>query len=150
MGSRPQIFEIRCYRSSAAPDNLFKVDEDAEKLQPMMVMAFHNIVAKGLYLVKRAGPDVLVAIAFLTTRVRELDVDNWRKLEHLLKYLRYTVDMPLILGIGGKGILNWYVNASFAVHANMRGHTGCGLMMGQGFPIVCSANQKLNTHSSYC
>jgi len=54
-------------RSSAAPDNLFKVDEDAEKLSPVRATAFHNIVAKALYLVKRARPDASLAIAFLST-----------------------------------------------------------------------------------
>jgi hypothetical protein len=42
----------------------------------------------------------------------------------------------------------WYVNASFAVHLNMRSHTGGGLTMGRGFPIVSSIKQKLNTQSS--
>jgi hypothetical protein len=42
----------------------------------------------------------------------------------------------------------WYVGALFAVHPNMRGHTGGGLTMGQGFPIVASQKQKLNTKSS--
>jgi hypothetical protein len=41
----------------------------------------------------------------------------------------------------------WYVDTSFAVHPNMCGHTGCGLTMGQGFPIVASWKQKLNTKS---
>ncbi len=41
----------------------------------------------------------------------------------------------------------WYVDASFAVHPNMCGHTGGGLTMGQGFPIVASWKQKLNTKS---
>lgn len=109
---------------------------------------FHNIVAKTLYLVKRARPDASVSIAFLTTRVRAPDVDDWRKLEHLVEYLRTTTEMPLILGAGKGGVLNWYVDASFAVHANMRGHTGGGLTMGRGFPIVSSTKQKLNTRSS--
>jgi hypothetical protein len=135
-------------RSSAAPDDLFKVNEDSEKLQPSRATAFHNIVAKSLYLVKRSRPDASVAIAFLTTRVREPDVDDWKKLEHLVEYFRSTVDMPLILGADGNGVLHWYVDASFAVHANMRGHTGGGLTMGRGFPIVCSTKQKLNTRSS--
>jgi hypothetical protein len=39
----------------------------------------------------------------------------------------------------------WYVDASFAVHTNMRSHTGGGLTMGRGFPIVSSTNRKLNT-----
>jgi hypothetical protein len=42
----------------------------------------------------------------------------------------------------------WYVDASFAVHPNMRSHTGGGLTMGRGFPIVASWKQQLNTKSS--
>jgi hypothetical protein len=41
----------------------------------------------------------------------------------------------------------WYIDASFAVHPNMHGHTGGGLTMGQGFLIIASWKQKLNTKS---
>ena len=34
------------------------------------------------------------------------------------------------------------------VHPNMRGHSGGGLSLGQGFPVISSTKQKLNTHSS--
>jgi hypothetical protein len=44
--------------------------------------------------------------------------------------------MPLILGANGSGILKWWVDASFAVHPNMRGHLGGGLSLGRIFPIV--------------
>ena len=105
--------------TSAAPENLFKIDEDSEKLNTLQSTAFHHIVAKALYLVKRARPDASLAIAFLTTRVQAPDVDDWKKLEHLIEYFSATVDLPLILGADGTGTLNWYVDASFAVHANM-------------------------------
>ena len=111
-------------KTSAAPDNLFKIDKDSEKLNTLQSTAFHHIFAKALYLVKRARPDASFAIAFLTARVQAPDVDDWKKLEHLIKYFHATVDLPLILGADGTGILNWYVDASFAEHANMRGHTG--------------------------
>ena len=39
-------------KSSAAPEDLFKIDEDATKLNTEMATAFHNIVAKALYVVK--------------------------------------------------------------------------------------------------
>ena len=42
----------------------------------------------------------------------------------------------------------WYIDASFAVHPNMRGHTGGCMTMGRGFPISVSTKQKLNTKSS--
>ncbi len=97
---------------------------------PTKATAFHNIVAKALYLVKRVRPDASVVIAFLTTRVRAPDIDDWRKLNHLVEYLRSMTEMPLTLGADKGGVLHWYVDASFTVHANMRGHTGGGLTMG--------------------
>ncbi len=85
-------------KTSAAPDDLFKVDKDATKLGTNIKKIFHNIVAKMLYATKQARPDTLVAIAFLTMQVREPDVDDWRKLQHLTEYLRLTKDLPLRIG----------------------------------------------------
>jgi hypothetical protein len=75
-------------RSSAAPDDLFKVGEDCEKLPPDKAVEFHNLVAKILYPTKQARPDRCTAITFLTMRVQALDKDDWKKLVHLMKYLR--------------------------------------------------------------
>ena len=133
---------------TAAPSNLFTVDDDSVKLSEGQKGTFHTIVAKALFVAKRARPDIAVAIAFLTTRVRDPDVQDWCKLRHLVEYLRSTIDLPLILGATSGGVLHWYVDASFAVHQNMRGHTGGGLTLGQGFPITSSNKQKLNTRSS--
>jgi hypothetical protein len=56
-------------RTRAAPDDLFIVNKDAEKLSEEGAMAFHNLFTKTLYVSKRARPDVSMAIAFLTTRM---------------------------------------------------------------------------------
>ena len=56
-------------KTSAAPENLFVVNEDCKKLSPSKQVAFHNLVAKTLYTTKRARPDTCTLIAFLTTRV---------------------------------------------------------------------------------
>jgi len=56
--------------------------------------------------------------------------------------------MPLILSADGSGILKWWIDAAFTVHPNMRGHSGGGLSLGRGFPIMGSTKQKLNTRSS--
>ena len=127
--------------ATAAPDDLFKVDEDAVKLEQAAAKSFHNITAKAIYVTKRA-------IAFLTTRVKEPDIDDWRKLRHLIEYLRATRELPLILGADGTGVLSWYVDASFAMHPDMRGHTGGAMTMGRGFPLDKSTKHKLNTRSS--
>jgi hypothetical protein len=135
-------------KTSAAPDSLFKVDESCVKLAQNKAVEFHNLVAKTLYAIKRARPDTCTAIAFLTTRVREPNKDDWTKLVHLMRYIRGTHTMPLILSANGSGILKWWVDASFAVHPKIRGHSGGGLSLGRGFPISSSTKHKLNTRSS--
>jgi len=90
-------------KTSAAPDDLFVVDEDAEKLSDESQTAFHHLVAKTLYISKRARPDVSTAIAFLTTRVKAPDIRDWRKLSHLMEYLRVERLRPLILSADGSG-----------------------------------------------
>ena len=40
--------------ATAAPDDLFKVDEDAMKLDQARAKAFHNIAAKGIYVAKKS------------------------------------------------------------------------------------------------
>ena len=77
----------RGMKTSAVPNDLFKIDESCKKLKPAQAVAFHNLVAKTLYATKRARPDTCTAIAFLTTRVKAPDVKDWSKLAHLMKYL---------------------------------------------------------------
>jgi hypothetical protein len=98
-------------KTSAAPDILFKVDENCEKLKQDKAVEFHNLVAKTLSSNKRAMPDTCTAIAFLTARVRAPDKDDWNKLVHLMRYIRGTCTMPLILSANGSGILKWWVDA---------------------------------------
>jgi hypothetical protein len=124
--------------ATAAPNDLFKVDEDAMKLDQARAKAFHNITEKGIYVNKKARPDISLSNAFLTTRVKGLDIDDWCKLCHLVEYLRSTHGLPLILAANGTGVLSWYIAASFAVHPDMRGHTGGAMTMGTGFPDKAS------------
>jgi len=51
-------------------------------------------------------------------------------LQHLIDHLQATREMPLILDADNTGVMTWYwyVDASFAVHPNMRGQTDGGLI----------------------
>jgi hypothetical protein len=71
-------------KSSAAPADLFKVDEDCEKRGKTKQEQFHSIVAKTLFATKQARPDTCTPVSFLTSRVRGLDTDDWRKMVHLV------------------------------------------------------------------
>ena len=80
--------------------------------------------------------------------MREPENDDWAKLVHLMKYIGGTRKLTLILSAKVSGILKWWIDGSFTLHPNMRGHTGDCLSMGRGFPIVSSTKHNLNTLSS--
>ena len=132
-----------------AADHLFAVNEDnPDKLEPTDADHFHTMVAKLLFLSKRARPDIQQAVAFLTTRVSSPDTDDYKKLGRVIRYSRMYPDLPLTLEADGTNIIKWWIDASFAVHPDMRSHTGATMSMGKGSVYSASTRQKLNTKSS--
>jgi hypothetical protein len=136
--------------ATPAAEHLFAVNKKAEKLSEQLREDAHTTVAKGLFLCKRARPDLQPTIPFLCTRVKEPDVDDWKKLLRMLKYLEGTKDMELILEAEKGDVLmcKWYSDAAFAVHADFKSHTGAVLTLGKGAVNTMSSKQKLNTRSS--
>ena len=96
-----QEFPELIKKTTACPatDNLFKVrdEEDREILSEEMAKQFHRTTAQLLFLCKRARPDVETLISFLTTRVKQADMDDWKKLRHGLGYLAGTLHMKRYL-----------------------------------------------------
>jgi hypothetical protein len=127
---------------------LFEVDEECEKLCSEKSVLFHKLVAKLLFLSKRGRPDIQLAIAFLCTRTTKSDEDDWKKLSRVIQYLRGTIDMTLTLSADHMHVIKWWVDASYAVHENMRSHTGASMSLGRGMIYCKSSKQKLNTKSS--
>jgi hypothetical protein len=76
-------------RVPAAP-NLFQSDDKSPLLESKRKEQFHFIVAKLLYMSKRARPDILTAVAFLTTRVTQPTEEDYKKLIKIGRYLRGT------------------------------------------------------------
>ena len=56
--------------------------------------------------------------------------------------------LPLVLGWNGTGHMFWHVDASFAVHTDMKSHTGVVGGLGLGAIASMSTKQKSNTTSS--
>jgi hypothetical protein len=54
-------------KTSAAPEDLFKINEDSPKLGPDLATLFYTLVAKTLYCTKYAHPNTCTSVAFLTT-----------------------------------------------------------------------------------
>ena len=137
--------------TSPHPDHLFEVNPKGDKLDPAKAEEFHTTVAKALFLCKRARPDLQPAVPFLCTRVQSPDQDDWKKLLRMLKYLEQTQNMELTLEADQDSdliLLKWHADAAFAVHPDMKSHTGGVLTLGKGAVNTISAKQRLNTRSS--
>jgi hypothetical protein len=131
-----------------ATDQLFDVEEESPALNEKESDFFHRTTARLLFAAKRARPDLQEAVAYLCTRVKNPNQSDYWKLSRVIKYLHMTIFIPLVLGWDGTGQLTWSVDASFAVHKDMRSHTGAVLSLGQGALMSMSLKQKINTKSS--
>lgn len=132
-----------------ASPHLFQVNTtDPERLNANESELFVHLVMQLLYLSQRARPDVRTAVSFLCTRLQKPDKDDYKKLSRAMKYLQDTIDLPLTLSSDGSGTLAWWVDASYAVHPDMKGHTGGLLSLGRGAVYSTSTRQKLVTRSS--
>jgi hypothetical protein len=77
---------------------------------------FHTFGANGLFLCKRARPDIQQAILVLCTRVKDPNQMDWEKLMRVMKYLNGTRNKNLAQCADDLRVVKWYVDASFVVH----------------------------------
>jgi hypothetical protein len=114
-----------------AGDNLFNLGTRA-KLDMKRLDIFHTFVAKGLFLCKRARPNIQQAISVLCMRVRDPNQADWEKLIRVMKYLNGTKGENLTLSADDLRVVKWYVDASFAVHPDFKSHTSAMMTLGKG------------------
>lgn len=150
-GLTEQVLEdvpvTKASRTPATVD-LFSVNKDSKLLDKEKREKFHSVIAKLLYMAKRARPDILTAVAFLTTRVQVATEQDWDKLVRIIQYLFGTKELALHLNANDDMIINAFIDASFACHPDGKSHTGEVITLGGGAVISKSSKQKLVTRSS--
>lgn len=134
--------------TTPAGKHLFDINDGATTLDEERARLFHHMVAKALFLSKRARPDIQLTVSFLCTRVRAPDEDDWRKLRRLILYLRDTAKLPLTLQADDTRIIKWWIDAAYAVHNDCKSQSGAAMTLGRGMTYSSSVRQKINTRSS--
>ena len=102
----------------------FDIAEDSTKLSQDDTDLFRHFLAQLLYLSKRARPDIQLAVKSLCTIVIVTDTGDYKNMARVMKYIQVKIGLSLILSIDKSGNIKWYVYAAFAVHKDMRIHTG--------------------------
>jgi hypothetical protein len=134
-------------KNTAAPEYLFKTTDSSCPLNNTRKELFHTITAKTLWLSQRTRTDVQLAVGFCCTRIKEPNEHDWKKLTHLMQYLRGTRFIPLIIMSDGENTII-YIDGAHAVHTDCKGHAGLFLTMGKGAMINISKKIGLVTNSS--
>ena len=124
--------------ATPAAAHLFNTEDDGEPLDDDRAAIYYHHTMQLLYLSKRARPDLQLPVSFLTTRVKNPTEHDWKKLARTMQYLQSTADLPLTLEASSLQVIKWYIDASYAVHADMQSHTGAFMTLGKA---VCMAHR---------
>ena len=133
---------------SPATEDLFSIDPSSPRLSKELSDKFHTDVARLLYLVERVRPDMATAVAFLTTRVHVSTEQDLQKLSRLMDYLNHTKHLHLTLEADDAIQVKTFIDASYAVHADYKSHTGGHITLGKGGIVSKSCKQKIVSKSS--
>ena len=130
---------------SPATDNLFDTSDEGTPVDPT---AFASKLMKLAYLAKRTRPDLLLAVSFLATRMKNPNNFDDIKLSRVYEYLLETREYVYTLQPSSLRIIAW-IDASYAVHSDARSHTGIIIGFGerQGFVYMRSSVQKIVSDS---
>jgi hypothetical protein len=142
--------EYKNVRKTTTPANvnLFK-ETETDLLDDKGRKRFHTTVARLLYLSKRVRPDIQLPVLYLCTKVRAPTNEDECKLKRVLGYLKMTKTRGrVITKQGDMTRLNAYVDASFASHADGKGHTGCVIKWGDTTITTVSKKQRIATKDS--
>ena len=121
---------------------------DSPLLNARDTKTFHTDVATALYLANRTKPTITLTISELCKRVKAPTVEDDKKLDRIICYLRATRDVPLRLGCTMPLKVTVSIDAAFANREDMKSTSGMCVTLGLGYFISTSKVQKLNSKSS--
>ena len=140
--------KIRRKASSPAKNDLLTINHSSPRLNIEKSELFHSLVMKLMWVSQRSRLDISTTIAFLCTRVSVSTEQDMGKLKRTLEYLNGTIDDILTLGATSLEELLNFIDVSFAMHHDMRSHTGGGASFGRGIFMNMSRKQRINTGST--
>jgi hypothetical protein len=121
---------------------VFLVSESLAAVSLDEKQRFHAVVAKLLYLAKRAKPDIITVVSFLCTRVKAPKMEDVEKLEYLLGYLHRTESRSMVLEPRKPLFVEAYIDASFTTHMDGKLHSGVIVLVGGVGVLFTSRKQK--------
>ena len=70
------------------------------------------------------------------------------KLKRVLRYVQRTINLPLILREDILTVIKWWVDASYASHPDIRGHSGATILLRRGSVTGIAKKHGINVRIS--
>ena len=128
--------------------NLFNVDYNSPLLAEEKKEQFHSLVGTLIFMIKRARPDCLCPLAFLSGRVQAPTQQDWDKMRRLISFLKQTRERELIIRPTSMR-LEAYMDASYGTHVDRKSHSGAVLTLA-GAPYFCKSSRQKTVAKSSC
>jgi hypothetical protein len=136
--------------ATPAPNSIFEKG-NSDMLDYKYAAIFHSYVMRVAYLAKRVKPQSSISVSYLSTQVTKPNVDDLRKLDRAIRYVRDHIGEGIVLSAAGTGknvLVTGHIDASFGCHENGKSHTGVCVTLGEGPVFVRSVKQRIVTKSS--
>jgi len=142
-------FEVTEEVSTPCGSNLMRDDPNAQPMKDPT--EYKSLVMALFYIAKKIRADILFPVAYLATECANPTMDHMLKALRVLAYLKGTADLKLTHNCNSDSVskLFAFVDASYAIHKDMKGHTGAWFtdMMNNPF-FWSSSKQKVMGKSS--
>ena len=125
--------EIMKSIKTTAGNHIFKVDDACKKLCERDKIIFHRLVAKLVFLRKRAQPYIKPTISLLTKRVRNAEEDYWKNIQRVIRYLDAIINaVTFHINANDLNIFHCWVEASYGPHPDRKGQIGATISIRKG------------------
>ena len=145
------IHESGVTKKHASPNhpNLMKRKDKSTARPLQSTTRYLSLLMSLMFLAKRTRPEILTPVCILAGRVQNPDEDDMQYLLRIFEYLNGSIDMGITYSPESLELFYW-IDASYNLHHDSRGHSGIVVTMGRrNAPIYTkSQKQKLNTRSS--
>ena len=78
--------------------NLQEVNENTEVINTKRAKQISLSSGKRLYVTKRMGPDIEPEVAYFTTQVANINVDDWKKMKLCITFIKQIKEYKRIIG----------------------------------------------------
>ena len=140
--------EVTDVVTSPAQKYLRDVSPDCNSLSAKRSESFHFIVATLLWIMKRARLNLETSVFVCVLEYQRVMRMIEKKLKRVTAYVKGTIDNVMIIGADSLSTIFTWIEATYAVTADMKIQTAGAMSLGLGILHGKSSKQKLNVKSS--